>query len=254
MQASALPSLAAIIAFGYYPDSGSVSAADNRVYAWHIYMLSPCFLLNFLLPYIFPFGRIFTPVFHCVYITLFRHFVYAILFKSLRLLRLHLMQVLPLPSLPAFITFGYYPDSGSVSAADNRVYAWHIYMLSPCFPVKFLTSSHFPLRTYIYARLSLCLHHFVYITLFRHFVYAILFTSLRLLRLHLMQVLPLPSLAAFITFGYYPDSGSVSAADNRVYAWHIYMLSPCFPVKICTFSHIFRTFLAFPFALFKYFL
>ena len=112
------------------------------VYAWHIYMLSPCFLLNFLLPHIFPFGRIFTPVCHFVYITLFRHFVYAILFKSLRLLRLHLMQVLPLPSLPAFITFGYYPDSGSVSAADNRVYAWHIYMLSPCFPVKFRTFLH----------------------------------------------------------------------------------------------------------------
>ena len=63
---------------------------------------------------IFPFGRIFTPA--C-------HFVYAILFKSLRLLRLHLMQALPLPSLVAFITFGYYPDNGSMRAADNSVYA-----------------------------------------------------------------------------------------------------------------------------------
>ena len=89
---------------------------------------------------IFPFGCIFTPVCHFVCITLFRHFVYAILFKSLRLLRLHLMQASALPSLPAFITFGYYPDSGSVSAADNRVYAWHIYMLSPCFPLKFVLS------------------------------------------------------------------------------------------------------------------
>ena len=130
MQVLPLPSLAAFIAFGYYPDSGSVSAADNRVYAWHIYMPSPCFLLNFLLPYIFPFGRIFTPVCHFVFITLFRHFVYAILFKSLCLLRLHLMQVLPLLSLPAFITFGYYPDSGTVSAVDNSVYVWHIYLPS----------------------------------------------------------------------------------------------------------------------------
>ena len=132
------------------------------------------------------------------------------------------MQVLPLPSLSAFITFGYYPDSGSVSAADNRIYASHIYMLSPCFLLNFLLSSHFPLRAYIYARLSLCLHHFVY---------AILFKSLRLLRLHIMQVLLLSSIAAFITFGYYPDSGSMRSADNRVYAWHIYMLSPCFPLK-----------------------
>ena len=76
-----------------------------------------------LLPYIFPFGRIFTPACHFVYITLFRYFVYAILFKSLRLLRLHLMQASALPSLPAFITFGYHPDYGFMSAADNRVYA-----------------------------------------------------------------------------------------------------------------------------------
>ena len=94
-------------------------------------------LRAFSLFYIFPFGRIFTPVCHFVYITLFRHFVYAILFKSLRLLRLHLMQASALPSLAAFITFGYYPDNGSVSAADNRVYAWHIYMPSPCFPLNF---------------------------------------------------------------------------------------------------------------------
>ena len=93
-----------------------------------------------LFSYIFPFGRIFTPACHFVYFTLLRHFVYAILFKSLRLLRLHLMQASALPSLAAFITFGYYPDSGSVSAADNRVYAWHIYMFSPCFPLKFVLS------------------------------------------------------------------------------------------------------------------
>ena len=85
----------------------------------------------FSLFYIFPFGRIFTPV--C-------HFVYAILFKSLRLLRLHLMQASALPSLVASITFGYYLDSGSTRAADNSVYAWHIYMFSPCFPLKFVLS------------------------------------------------------------------------------------------------------------------
>ena len=95
------------------------------------------FPLNFVLSYIFPFGRIFTPVCHFVYVTLFRHFVYAILFKSLRLLRLHLMQASALPSLAAFITFGYYPDSSSMRAADNRVYAWHIYMPSPCIPLNF---------------------------------------------------------------------------------------------------------------------
>ena len=33
-----------------------------------------------------------------------------------------------------------------------------------------------------------------------------------------MQALPLPSLVAFITFGYYPDNGSMRAADNSVYA------------------------------------
>ena len=90
--------------------------------------------------YIFPFGRIFTPVCHFVYITLFRHFVYAILFKSLRLLRLHLMQASALPSLVASITFGYYLDSGSTRATDNSVYAWHIYMFSPCFPLNFVLS------------------------------------------------------------------------------------------------------------------
>ena len=94
----------------------------------------------FSLFYIFPFGRIFTPVCHFVYITLFRHFVYAILFKSLRLLRLHLMQASALPSLVASITFGYYLDSGSTRAADNSVYAWHIYMFSPCFPLNFVFS------------------------------------------------------------------------------------------------------------------
>ncbi len=106
--------------------------------------------------------------------------------------------------------------------------------------IKFRTFSHFPLRAYIYARLSLCLHHFV-----PSFVYAILFKSLRLLRLHLMQASALPSLPASITFGYYPDNGSVSAADNRVYAWHIYMPSPCFSVKFRTFLHIFYAFLGF---------
>ena len=69
---------------------------------------------------IFPFGRILTPDCHFVYITLFRHFVY-------------------LPSFTAFITFGYYPDSGSMRAADS-VYASHIYMPSPCFPLKFVLS------------------------------------------------------------------------------------------------------------------
>ena len=98
-------------------------------------------LRAFFLVCIFPFGRIFTPVCHFAYITVFRHFVYVILFKSLRLLRLHLMQASALPSLPAFITFGYYPDSGSMSAADNRVYAWHIHMPSHCFPVKFVIIS-----------------------------------------------------------------------------------------------------------------
>ena len=136
MQVLPLPSLAAFIAFGYYPDSGSVSAADNRVYAWHIYMPSPCFLLNFLLPHIFPFGRIFTPVCHFVYITLFRHFVYAILFKSLCLLRRNLIPASVLPSLAAFITFGYHPDNGSMRSAAS-IYAWHIYMPSRCFPLNF---------------------------------------------------------------------------------------------------------------------
>ena len=97
-------------------------------------------LRAFSLFYIFPFVRIFTPVCHFVYITLFRHFVYAILFKSLRLLRLHLMQASALPSLVASITFGYYLDSGFTRAADNSVYAWHIYMPSPCFPLNFVLS------------------------------------------------------------------------------------------------------------------
>ena len=125
--------------------------------------------------------------------------------------------------------------------------------------VKFCTSSHFPLRAFSlfyifpFGRIFTPVCHFVYITLFRHFVYAILFKSLRLLRLHLMQASALPSLAAIITFRFHPDSGSMRAADNRVYAWHIYMPFPCFFVKFWTFSHIFRTFLAFPFALFKLF-
>ena len=117
-------------------------------------------LRAFSLFYIFPFGRIFTPVCHFVYITLFRHFVYAILFKSLRLLRLHLMQASALPSLVASITFGYYLDSGSTRAADNSVYAWHIYMFSPCFPLKFVLScicfvhfSHFHLHISKYFRI-----------------------------------------------------------------------------------------------------
>jgi hypothetical protein len=50
-----------------------------------------------------------------------------------------MMQASALPFLAPFITFGYYPDNGSVSAADNRVYARQIYMPSPCFSVKFLT-------------------------------------------------------------------------------------------------------------------
>ena len=75
------------------------------------------------------------------FVTLFRHFVYAILFKSLRLLRLHLMQASALPSLAALITFGFHPDNGSMSAADNIVYAWHIHMPSHCFPVKFVIFS-----------------------------------------------------------------------------------------------------------------
>ena len=84
---------------------------------------------------IFPSGVYLRP-----FVTLFRHFVYAILFKSLRLLRLYLMQASALPSLPTFITFGCLPDSGSMRATDNLVYAWHIYMLSPCFPLKFVLS------------------------------------------------------------------------------------------------------------------
>ena len=99
-------------------------------------------LRAFFLVCIFPFGRIFTPVCHFAYITVFRHFVYVILFKSLCLLRLHLMQASALPSLAAFITFGYYPDSGSTRAADNRVYARHIYMPVPLLSVKFRTFSH----------------------------------------------------------------------------------------------------------------
>ncbi len=86
--------------------------------------------------YLRPIVTLFTSL---CYITLFRHFVYAILFKSLRLLRLHLMQASALPSFTAFITFGYYPDSGSMRAADS-VYASHIYMPSPCFPLKFVLS------------------------------------------------------------------------------------------------------------------
>ena len=101
-------------------------------------------LRAFSLFYIFPFGRIFTPVCHFVYITLFRHFVYAILFKSLRLLRLHLMQASALPSLVASITFGYYLDSGSTRAADNVVYARQIYMPYPCFPLNFVLPHIFP--------------------------------------------------------------------------------------------------------------
>ena len=81
---------------------------------------------------------------------------------------------------------------------------------------------HFPLRADIYARLLLCLHYFVT---------SFCFTSLCLLRLHTMQASALPSLPASITFGYYRDNGSVSAADNRVYAWHIYLPSPCFPLN-----------------------
>ena len=99
-------------------------------------------LRAFFLVCIFPFGRIFTPVCHFAYITVFRHFVYAILFKSLRLLRLHLMQASALPSLAAFIAFGCHPDSGSMRATDNLVYAWHIYMPSPCLSVKICTFSH----------------------------------------------------------------------------------------------------------------
>ena len=116
------------------------------------------------------------------------------------------------------------------------------------FSVKFLTFSHFPLRAYIYARLSLCLHHFV-----PSLVYAILFKSLRLLRLHLMQASALPSLAPFITFGYYPDNGSIRAADNSVYARQIYMPSPCFPVKFRTFLYVFHTFSCFHLHISKYF-
>ena len=165
MQVLPLPSLPAFITFGYNPDNGSVSAADNSVYDWHIYMLSPCFLLNFLLPHIFPFGRIFTSVCHFVYITLFRHFVYAILFKSLRLLRLHSMQASALPSLSAFITFGCHPDNCSMRAADNRVYDWHIYMLSPCFLLNFLLPHIFP-----FGRIFTSVCHFVPSLCLRHFV------------------------------------------------------------------------------------
>ena len=99
-------------------------------------------LRAFFLVCIFPFGRIFTPVCHFAYITVFRHFVYVILFKSLCLLRLHLMQASALPSLAALITFGFHPDNGSMRAADNRVYAWHIYMPSPCLSIKICTFSH----------------------------------------------------------------------------------------------------------------
>ena len=99
-------------------------------------------LRAFFLVCIFPFGRIFTPVCHFAYITVFRHFVYVILFKSLCLLRLHLMQASALPSLAALITFGFHPDNGSMRAADNRVYAWHIYMPYPCLYVKICTFSH----------------------------------------------------------------------------------------------------------------
>ncbi len=55
-------------------------------------------------------------------------------------MRLHLMQASALPSLAALITFGFHPDNGSMSAADNIVYAWHIYMLSPCIPLNFVLS------------------------------------------------------------------------------------------------------------------
>ena len=72
-------------------------------------------------------------------VTLFTSLCSVTLFKSLRLLRLHLMQASALPSFTAFITFGYYPDSGSMRAADS-VYASHIYMPSPCFPLKFVLS------------------------------------------------------------------------------------------------------------------
>ena len=104
--------------------------------------------------------------------------------------------------------------------------------------VKFRTFSHFPLRAYIYARMSLCFHqivtsfcfhHFVYVTLLCHFVYVTMFIA--------------PAYNAGIGFAilssvHYvripPDNGSVSAADNVVYARQIYMPSPCFSVKFLT--------------------
>ena len=106
--------------------------------------------------------------------------------------------------------------------------------------VKFRTLSHFPLRAYIYARLSLC-----FIILFTSLCYIILFPSLCLLRLHMMQASALPSLPAFITFGYYPNNDSIRAADNSVYAWHSYMPSPCFPLKFVLSCIYFVLFLVF---------
>ena len=66
------------------------------------------------------------------------------------------------------------------------------------------------------ARPSLCLRHFVQVTLFIAPAW--------------MQASVLPSLAAFITFGYHPDNGSMRSAAS-IYAWHIYMPSPCFSLN-----------------------
>ena len=102
------------------------------------------FPLSFVLSRISPSGvylRPFVTLFPSLcFIILFTSLCYVILFPSLCLLRLHMMQASALPSLPAFITFGYYPNNDSIRAADNRVYARQIYMPSPCFPLNFVLS------------------------------------------------------------------------------------------------------------------
>ena len=93
-------------------------------------------------------------------ITPVHQFVYAILFKSLCLLRLHLMQASVLPSLVAFITFGCHPDNGSMRSAAS-IYAWHIYMPSPCFSLNFVLFCAY----FVFFIVSICIFQFFLLSL-----------------------------------------------------------------------------------------
>jgi hypothetical protein len=71
-----------------------------------------------------------------------------------------MMQASALPFLAPFITFGYYPDNGSVSAADNRgLCQANLYAI----PLLFRQVSHFTtlfvlgeVALYIYLLIALC--------------------------------------------------------------------------------------------------